>query len=52
MEQLSFLAQLQIPSEFQVTNSEKLFKFESSLKFKGVQTFLEKSDKFSKIPSL
>jgi hypothetical protein len=28
------------------------FKFESSLNFKGVQTFLEKSDTFSKIPSL
>jgi hypothetical protein len=27
------------------------FKFESSLNFKGVQTFLEKHDKFSKIPS-
>jgi hypothetical protein len=27
------------------------FKFESSLNFRGVQTFLEKSDKFSKIPS-
>jgi hypothetical protein len=27
------------------------FKFESSLNFKGVQTFLEKSDKFFKIPS-
>jgi hypothetical protein len=27
------------------------FKFESYLNFKGVQTFLEKSDKFSKIPS-
>jgi hypothetical protein len=27
------------------------FKFEYSLNFKGVQTFLEKSDKFSKIPS-
>jgi hypothetical protein len=27
------------------------FKFEFSLNFKGVQTFLEKSDKFSKIPS-
>jgi hypothetical protein len=27
------------------------FKFESSLNFKWVQTFLEKSDKFSKIPS-
>jgi hypothetical protein len=28
------------------------FKFESSLNFKGVQIFLEKSDTFSKIPSL
>jgi hypothetical protein len=27
------------------------FKFESSLDFKGVQTFLEKSDKFFKISS-
>jgi hypothetical protein len=27
------------------------FKFESSLNFEGVQTFLEKSDKFFKIPS-
>jgi hypothetical protein len=27
------------------------FKFESSLNFRGVQTILEKSDKFSKIPS-
>jgi hypothetical protein len=27
------------------------FKFESPLNFKGVQTFLEKSNKFSKIPS-
>jgi hypothetical protein len=28
------------------------FKFESFLNFKGTQTFLEKSDKFSKILSL
>jgi hypothetical protein len=28
----------------------KLFKLKSSLNFKGVQTFLEKSNKFSKIP--
>jgi hypothetical protein len=27
------------------------FKLESSLNFKGVQTYLEKSNKFSKIPS-
>jgi hypothetical protein len=27
-------------------------KIESSLNFRGVQTFLKKSDKFSKIPSL
>jgi hypothetical protein len=27
------------------------FKFESSLNFKGVQTFLKKSDKFFEIPS-
>jgi hypothetical protein len=27
------------------------FKFESSLNFKGLQTFLEKSDKFFKSPS-
>jgi hypothetical protein len=26
------------------------FKFASSLNFKGIQTFLKKSDKFSKIP--
>jgi hypothetical protein len=32
-------------------NLWKIFKFESSLNFRGVQTFLKKIDKFSKISS-
>jgi hypothetical protein len=43
------LAQLHIPSGFQVTNSGTNSNL--NLEFKGVQTFLEKIDKFSKIPS-
>jgi hypothetical protein len=50
-EQLSFLSQLQIPSKLQVKNYGTKIKFESSSNFKGVQTFLEKSDKFLKILS-
>jgi hypothetical protein len=50
-EQLSLLANLQIPSGYQVKNSGTKINFESSLNFKGVQTFLEKSDKFLKILS-
>jgi hypothetical protein len=50
-EQLSCLSQLQIPSELQVKNSGIKVNFESSSNFKGVQTFLEKSDKFLKILS-
>jgi hypothetical protein len=48
-EQLSFLVQLEISSGFQVTNSENYSNLNLSLNFKGVQTFLDKSDKFSKI---
>jgi hypothetical protein len=50
-EQLSFLSQLQIPSELQVKNSGTKINFESSSNSKGVQTFLKKSGKFFKIPS-
>jgi hypothetical protein len=49
--QLYFLSQLQILSKIIFYKFWNKFKFESSLNFKGVQTFLEKSDKFSKIPS-
>jgi hypothetical protein len=45
-EQLSFLAQLQIPKGLQVINSGTKNKIETSSNFKGVQTFLKKSDKF------
>jgi hypothetical protein len=46
------LDKLQIPSGLQVTNSGTNTNLNFSLNFKGVQTFLEKSDKFSKIPTL
>jgi hypothetical protein len=48
-EQLYFLAHLQIPKGLQGINSGTQIKIEISLNFKGVQTFLEKSDKFYKI---
>jgi hypothetical protein len=48
-EQLSLLENLQIPTVYQVKNSGTKINFESSSNFKGVQTFLEKSDKFLKI---
>jgi hypothetical protein len=50
-EQLSFLAQLQIPKGLQVINSGTKIKIETSSNFKGVQNFLEKSDKFYNILS-
>jgi hypothetical protein len=50
-EQLSVLAQLQIPKGLQVTNSGTKIKIEISSNFKGVQPFLKKSDKFYKILS-
>jgi hypothetical protein len=46
-----FLSELQIPKGLQVINSGTKFKIETSSNFKGVQTFLEKSDKFYKILS-
>jgi hypothetical protein len=49
--QLSFLSKLQIPSGLQVKNSGTKINFEYSSNFKGVQTFLKKSNKFFKIPS-
>jgi hypothetical protein len=50
-EQLCFLSQLQILSGLHVKNSATNLIFEFSSNFKGIQTFLEKSDKFFKIQS-
>jgi hypothetical protein len=50
-EQLCFLSQLQILSGLHVKNSGTNLIFEFSSNFKGIQTFLEKSDKFFKIQS-
>jgi hypothetical protein len=47
--QLCQLCWLQIPNRNHVKNPGTDSIFESSMKFKGVQTFWEKSDKFSKI---
>jgi hypothetical protein len=49
--QLSQLLWLQIPTTSYVKNLGTDSIFESSMNFKGVQTFWEKSYKFSKIPS-
>jgi histidinol phosphatase-like PHP family hydrolase len=50
-EKLYFLEKLQNPTGLQVKHSGTKINFESSSNFKGVQTFLKKSDKFLKILS-
>jgi hypothetical protein len=45
-EQLLPLGGLPIPNRLQVINSGTKIKIETSSNFKGVQTFLKKSDKF------
>jgi hypothetical protein len=50
-EQLLPLGRLPIPNRLQVINSGTKIKIETSSNFKGVQTFLEKTDNFYKIPS-
>jgi hypothetical protein len=49
--QFSQLGQLQIPNRNHVKNPGTNSTIESSMNFKGVQTFWEKSDKFTKILS-
>jgi hypothetical protein len=51
MEQLSFLVRSSNSQQNFNYEFRKQIKFEFGLNFNGVQTFLEKSDKFSKIPS-
>jgi hypothetical protein len=50
-EQLSFLSQLQIPSEFKVINSGTNSKLNIPQILKGSKPFWKKSDKFLKILS-
>jgi hypothetical protein len=50
-EQLFLLGRLPILNRLQVINSGTKIKIETSSNFKGVHTFLEKTDNFYKIPS-